>query len=267
MVYIVRELALGPGFFFYGMERYGMLALLPLHGLRALVIHEYDLAAYVAKFIVRIVHRRYEIRVGGGTFGNGAQDFDVLSEITRRYKCKHSHRDTDDKHYPKDVERRQCSAQHIIVKRQSRVYHHPAVFADLREIEKILTARRHVVRLLLHVFCRHVGIGPHFFVAQSDRLAPCSLKAAVFVDRHFQAVVNWIFAIICANEIDERKRIDVCFVGRYDTRIDKCELLIYLCPTVLAFVVELPEGHTEDYDPQRDYQRDEKLPLVANPSP
>ena len=70
MVYVVGKLTFGPGFFLDCMHRHLVLAFDTVYCQGALVVHVYYLPRDVAEFIVGIVHGRYEVGVGGCSFGN-----------------------------------------------------------------------------------------------------------------------------------------------------------------------------------------------------
>ena len=76
-----------------------MLTLLALHSLRALVVHMDYLTAYVAEFVVGIIHRRYKVGVCGGTLRNSAQNDYIAAEITCGKIRKYRHHESDSHHY------------------------------------------------------------------------------------------------------------------------------------------------------------------------
>jgi len=101
---------------------------------------------------------------------------------------------------------------------------------------------------------------------QADRLAPAARQLSVFIDRHAQAVVDWIFDIVAAYEVDKLSRVDVGLICGHNTLGDNVELRVDRVFAVFALIGILYVGHAQDNNPERGDERNEQLPLITNTS-
>ncbi len=237
-----------------------MLTLLALHSLRALVVHMDYLTAYVAEFVVGIIHRRYKVGVCGGTLRNSAQNDYIAAEIT----CgKIRHHESDSHHYVQNARGRRRSHLHGAVTRQNRAHHYPAVGAALRLGIKVIIAVGIAPALLIS----HRHRAGKFFRRKCYRAAVRFFQLPVDIYRYSYFLIQLACPVIARHEVEEALRVNILHVVRYYARVDKVELFAYFFFTKLGFIVKLEKAHADDYHPQGENQRQEHSPLIANFSP
>ena len=258
MVDVVGELPLHAVLLLHGVHGHVVFLLQPLHGLQALLVDVHNLARDFAQLVVGIVGGGDEVGTCGRALRKGAQHADVAPEMARTVIAYYGEHHGNDKHYPPEILAFLVEHhRYLLVERHHGVHLHAAVIAALRLVEEVGVVGLHVHHLAAH------GVG-HFGAYD---VADVVDEASVLVHGYAHRLVQGVFLVVVAYEIDERQRIHIVLEGGYDTAVDELERLAHARVINHLHVVALPQAHAHDDSPHCQRERNKQLPVVTNVFP